>query len=227
MKHKTARFTSYLTLVLVFLGAGMILRVDEGFFKSLVIVQPSILSGIVFIIIYVAATTLIWLGPKDILRMLAALFYGPYLSTWLVYVAEMGNAFILFSLSRKLGREFVVSKLKGKIKRLDELTAYSSYWGIFAMRVFLVPFRFMDLGFGLTKISFKKYLAIIAVASPIRIFIFQYLLSLGKDVYLNPAMLADELSSDSRMIWFCLIYVVGATVFLFVFKRKAASRVDF
>ena len=222
--HRNTKFIIFVLLVILLTGIGRLFNLEESSFKPYLVNMPAALSGIIFVMLYVVLTTLIWLGPKDILRIFAGLYYGALLSTGLIWISEMINAVILFSLSRKLGREFVKDKLKGRMKRIDGLTEVSGYWWIFMMRVFLVPFRFMDIGFGLTKIPISKYLIIIFIASPIRIFLFQYLISLGKEVYTNPQRLAEVLSHTPFLLQFSFGYLIGAVIFMFIFKRRTMLR---
>lgn len=218
------KFTVFVILVIVLLCVGLIYSINEESIQSILSSIPKSISTIIFVALYVGLTTFIWLGPKDIMRIVGAIFYGPYLSTVLVWIAETINAVILFNLSRRLGREYVESKLKGKTNLIDETINQSSLWWIFLMRVFVVPFRFLDLGCGLTSISLIKYLFIITVASPVRIFIFQYILSLGKDVYMNPDSLAEHLSAHPAIMFMAFAYMIGAFVAVFAFRKIGSNQ---
>ncbi len=219
-KRATLQFVLLVLLVVVFLNIGRFFHLDEEWYRSLLTGTPLVLSGVIFVVLYVVVTSLVWLGPKDFFRISSAIIYGPYISTLFVYIAEVINAFIFFHLSRKFGRGFVESKLQGKMKNLDEKIATASFWWIFAMRLFIVPFRFLDMGCGLTRISFQKYLLIVLLGTPLRLFLFQYLLSLGMDVVRDPVQLADHLSANPLVLWFNVVYLVGAVVVLFFLRKK-------
>ena len=156
--------------------------------------------------------------------MKSGIIYGPYISTLFVYIAEVINAFIFFQLSRKFGRGFVESKLQGKMKNIDEKIATASFWWIFAMRLFIVPFRFLDMGCGLSKISFAKYFSIVLIATPFRLFLFQYLLTLGFETVRNPSKLAEHFLENPWVLWMNFLYLVGAATVLFFLRRKKPSR---
>ncbi len=223
-RNTTRKFILLLTCVLLFLIIGRFFHIDERWCKSLLTETPLVVSGIIFIVLYVVLTSLIWLGPKDFFRITAALIYGAYVSTLLVYISEVINAFIFFTFSRKLGRGFVESRLRGKMRHIDETTADTSFWWIFAMRLFIVPFRFLDMGCGLSKISFAKYFSIVLVATPFRLFLFQYLLTLGFETVRNPSKLAEHFLENPWVLWMNSLYLVGVVIVLFLLRRKKPSR---
>ena len=219
-KNTSLQFILLIFLVVIFLNIGWFFHIDEQWYKSLLSGTPLVLSGVIFIVLYVVVTSLVWLGPKDFFRISSAIIYGPYISTLFVYIAEVINAFIFFQLSRKFGRGFVESKLQGKMKNLDEKIATASFGWIFAMRLFIVPFRFLDMGCGLTRISFQKYFLIVLLGTPPRLFLFQYLLSFGMDVVSDPVKLADRLSANPLILWSNVAYLTGAVAVLFFLRKK-------
>jgi uncharacterized membrane protein YdjX (TVP38/TMEM64 family) len=219
----TRKFILLIACLFLFLVIGHFLSIDERWCKSLLTETPLVVSGIIFIVFYVVFTSLIWLGPKDFFRITAALIYGAYVSTLLVYISEVINAFIFFTLSRKLGRDFVEGKLRGRMRRMDEMTAATGFWWIFAMRLFIVPFRFLDMGCGLSKISFTKYFSIVLMATPFRLFLFQYLLTLGFETLRNPSLLAEHFLENPWVLWTNFVYLAGAVIVLFLLRRKKSS----
>ena len=138
LKSNTVKFVLFLLLILLFLVIGKIFPIDQEWCRSFLTGYSLLWSGIIFIVLYVVITFFIWLGPKDIFRITAAVVYGAYWSTLFVYAAEMTNVIVLFSFSRKLGRGFVESRLKGGMQRLDEIIATTSFWSIFFLRLFSV-----------------------------------------------------------------------------------------
>jgi len=167
---------------------GRIFKFDVAYFQGLLAEYPLMLSGIVFILLYVGATTFIWFGPKDVLRIAAAIFFGPYVSTLLVWVGEMGNAAVMFHVSRSLGQEYVQRKLGVGPNQLNKMKDDSSFLGVIAWRInLLAPFRLMDLAYGLTRISFRKYFGAIVLVSVARIFLQQFILSsIGEVLFEEP-----------------------------------------
>lgn len=224
-KSSSFRFVLFVLLFIVFLSLGKLFTYDKEAYYNYLAKFPAWISGIIFIVLYVTVSFFIWIGPKDIFKIVAALLYGPSLSTLFVYISEMINVIVLFSLSRKLGRDFVEAKLKGKMKRLDETIAETSFMSIFWVKFFpIIPFRFLDLAFGLTKISLKKYFVISLLASPLRIFFVQLFLSLGMDVFLNPVKLEEYLTQHPRIYMLCFAYVFGSIAMIFMLQSKARRK---
>ena len=224
-KNNTIKFLLFLVLVFLFLFLSKYFNIDEEWCKSFLGDFPLFLSGLIFIFLYVVLTFFIWIGPKDVLRITSALIFGAYISTVLVSIGELCNVVLLFSLSRKLGRGYVEEKLRGKMQRLDQTIAGTSFFGIFFLRLFpVVPFRFLDLGFGLTKISLRKYFMIALLSTPSRVFFLQFFLSLGMDVAMNPGRLQAYLNEHPLVMQVSFIYLVGAIVMMFFWKRKVSKK---
>ncbi len=148
-----------------------------------------------------------------------------------IWIAEIINATILFHLSRKLGRGFVEDKLKGTLARLDEKIASSGFWGVFALRIVpLVPFRFLDLAAGLTKISFRNYLTAVIFASPLRIFWIQFILAaIGQQLLDNKSIgevlptFIHYLESNTFVFVWSFTYIVTAIFLAWWLKRKRSG----
>lgn len=177
--------------------------------RSLLLSVPFILSGVIYVVLYVVLTFFVWFGAKDVFRILGAVFFGGYLSTILVWAAESVNAGILFMLSRKLGQDFIQSKFKVKTGQIDRIKKNASYCGVLAVRLNpLIPFRFMDLGYGLTQISLRKYLLIVMLASIPRIFWLQYILEgVGIQFLENPMMVMPFFVNNPVLIKYSMYYL--------------------
>lgn len=178
IRSYTFKFLAFLAIILVFLFLGKFLSFDLHYYKALLSRFPISISGVLFIALYVGLTTLVWFGPKDILRIASAILFGPYISTLFVSLAELMNAVILFKLSRKLGHDFVLQKFKLKDKDLSRMQKNKNILGTMALRINpFIPFRLQDIGAGLSRVDFVSYIVGIAVVSPLRIFWLQYILS--------------------------------------------------
>lgn len=189
----------------------------ESFLKEI----PSFYSGLVFILLYCIVTFFIWLS-KDIFRFIAAVIFGPYFSTLLILIAEIINAFILFYFARSLGRSFVESALKERYDKLDERLGKANFLWLFLFRaVPLVPFRFLDLYCGLTRITFRRYLSAVILGSPLRIFWVQYILSgMGKSLFGNPYALVEFITRNRPVFIFSLIYLILVVVVALKIKPR-------
>lgn len=180
-----------------------------------------------YVFLYIIITFFVWLS-KDVFWLAGALAFGPALSAFLVWIAEIINAVILFYIARFFGRGFVEHKLKAKHNSLDESLAHLSFGWLFIFRaVPLIPYRFMDLSAGLTGILFKKYMLAVIFGSPFKIFLIQYVLSgVGKAVLRNPFVMVEYLLKNKYMIFFSLIYVIFVilVVLKLIWKRRKNDR---
>ena len=128
-------------------------------------------------------------------------------------------------MSRRLGRGFVEQKLRGRLKQLDETIADTSFWSIFFLRFFIIiPFRFLDLFMGLTKISLRKYFFIALIGSPLRVFFLQYFLSLGMETIVDVNKFSAYMESHPFIAVAAIVYTAGAFVAIFVMKKMAARK---
>lgn len=175
----TIKFLVFIALLAVFMFAGSYFDLDPEQTRDFFSQYPVFLSSIIFIILYVVGTFFIWVGPKDVLRVASLFIFGVWGSTVLTYIGENLNMCTLFWFSRRLGRPFVEQRASGKIKQIEEAASRTTVPAIFFMKFYpIIPFRFLDLGYGLTKISFPHYAIISLIASPIRLFVIQWFLNL-------------------------------------------------
>jgi len=205
--------------------SGRLLRIDTQPIEHSLKGFPVIYSGLIFVVLYVVVTFFVWLS-KDLFRLTAAILFGSYLSTLFIWIAETANAFILFHLARYLGRGFVESSLKADKRGLDSKLANVNFFWIFMFRFApLVPFRFLDLGMGLTSISFRKYLLAVILGSPVRIFWQQYVLcAVGRSILTNPAELTGYFLQNKTLFVLSLIYVLSVILVALKIKFKGRSR---
>jgi len=184
---------------------------------------PVFYSGAIFIILYVFFTFFIWLS-KDVFRFSAAFLFGAYLSTLFVLVAEIINAFVLFHISRYMGREFIAAYLEGKYRGLDEKLGRIDFLSLFVLRaVPLIPFRFLDLASGLTGISFRRYFLAAVFGSVLRIFWLQYILAgVGREAFSRPYAVVEYFLRHKGIFAFSFIYLI-LVVFLGVKMKKEGS----
>ncbi len=201
-------FLIFVLILLVCILVGQTFKVDFEYFKSKLNSYPLFLSGLIYCSLYVVLTLFIWFGPKDVFRLLGAVLFGASISTVLVWLSEMINAFILFNLSRKLGREFVARKFSVELRDLDQIKE-TNMWGVFALRINLIfPFRLLDLGYGLTRISFRNYFWAVIFASPFRIFLVQSILAVvGLGIFNNPLTVAQEILKQPVILIYTVFYV--------------------
>ncbi len=229
LSSPTKQFLLLVGLISLCWFLGRTLDIDLLQVRTELAQYPHWISGLLFVLIYVGLTTVLWFGTIDLFRITGAMLFGPYWSTLFVTIAEIGNASILFFLSRKLGREFVEEKfhLKKNDKKYSPQNA--GFWTAFVLRINpFVPFRFMDVGFGLTKLPFRKYFYAVVLGSPLRIFWLQFVIaSIGEAVLKNPSLIIEYLQNNKPAMAVSLFYifaVILVTVSAFVvtmIKRNA------
>jgi uncharacterized membrane protein YdjX (TVP38/TMEM64 family) len=185
---------------------------------------PVVYAGIIFVILYVVVTFFIWLS-KDIFRFSGAILFGAYASTILVLLAETINAAVLFYLSRSLGRNFVKDTLKGKYVALDKKISKANFLWLFLFRcVPLIPFRFLDLACGLTTITFMRYLIVVIIGSPLRIFWQQYAYATFGEAVFNPVALRQYLETHPETAIFLLTLTFIYLIFIFIIALKLKQK---
>ena len=206
-------------IFLLFIICGFVLSqmfvMDLDDFKETLNSYPKIFAGIVFVVIYVVSTMAILFGPKDVLRIAGAIIFGPYVSSAFVWVGEMCNLLILFGVSRKLGREYVQKKFKlndgiiGKSKKRGMTVC-----GIFTLRINpLIPFRLMDLSFGLTSVDLKRYFLVCLFASVPRIFLVQYIIhGVGHNIFGDLSSVIVYLQRAPDVIMYAGFYMLVVIV---------------
>ncbi|MDY7077672.1 MAG: TVP38/TMEM64 family protein [Chloroflexota bacterium] len=116
-------------------------------------------APLVFAALYVVTSPIPFLAP--VLSAVAGVLFGTLLGTaYTVGVASL-SALVPFTLARRLGREWVESRLKGR--RLNEIYQQSSggqgFWFVLLMRaVPILPWEVQNYVGGLTKVSVPAFL---------------------------------------------------------------------
>jgi uncharacterized membrane protein YdjX (TVP38/TMEM64 family) len=209
---------------------GRIIKLDLDNLRQFLLQYPIVLSGVIFIFFYVTLTFFILFGPKDILRIASAIIFGPYVSTVLVWIGECLNAVVLFNLSRRLGRDFIVERFKIYKDQFNNVNDDTSFIGTFALRINpLIPFRVMDLGAGLSKISISKYLTVVVFASIPRVFWQQRILSdVGTAVFTDPRGMIEYFTNKPFMLYYSYIYflvvIVLSIISIIIKARKKDAK---
>ena len=206
--------------LLVIWYLGRYLHIDTSSMQKSLQSLPLYLSALLFIILYVVITFFVFFS-KDIFWVTSAVIFGPFYSGLFIFIAEVINAFILFFLARNLGRAYVARFLEGKYESLDRRLGKISFFWLFIFRAApLIPYRFLDLAAGLTKINFKRYLAAVILGSPVKIFWIQYILfGVGRSALENPSLLTDYFLNNKALLSFSFIYVILVMMVFFKINK--------
>jgi uncharacterized membrane protein YdjX (TVP38/TMEM64 family) len=200
---------------------GRYWRVDTRDLQAALSHFPLFYRGVLYVVLYVVVTFFLFFS-KDIFWVTGALLFGAALSTLFICIAETINAFILFFLARRFGRAFVEKRISKKYRHLDEKLGRISFFWLFIFRAApLIPYRFLDLGAGITSIHFPKYLAAVILGSPIKMFWIQYILyGVGKNIFTNPQMLVEYFLYNRALMYFSFIYIVMIVMVVLKLRSK-------
>ncbi len=127
--NSALKFILFLIVLAVCWYLGRVFKFDISDFRDFLSKYPLALSGAIFVVLYVAVTTFVWFGPKDVFRVSSAILFGPYISTVFIWISEMASALIMFHTSRILGRSYVQQKLGVGPEKLDKIKDNASFFG--------------------------------------------------------------------------------------------------
>lgn len=218
MKGFQRRFFTFVFLIGGLFLCGKFFSVEPRAIDEALSRIPLIWSSLAFIAAYIIGTFILW-QLKDPLKIVGAVLFGAYLSTFFIYISEIINASIFFALSKKLGKKWVENSLKGRPKRFYENIGNMSLGWIFMLRsIPLIPYRVLDLSFGLSKISLKKYMVVVLLASPLRIFWIQFILASVKSLSFEE-MTVYFLQNRPIFLW-SLFYFIFAIIIAVKIQKK-------
>lgn len=175
-----------------------------------------VLAPLVFGLIYVAAT--IFALPGSILTIGGGLLFGAGWGTLINWVSASFGAMISFLIARYLGRE-VVSKMlksKGTLQGLDDKIGNNGFYSVFILRLVpLFPFNGLNLGLGLTKVSFRDYTFATFLGMLPGTFVYTSLGSAGRHLnFKDPATLLQV------QIWGPFLLVIVLSLLPKIFKKR-------
>lgn len=218
LSKSNIRFVVLLLLILLSFLLGKLVSINQEGIDLFLKRVPFGYSFAAFVFLYVVGTFFIWY-LKDPLKVAAALLFGAYWSTLLIYVAEIINAWLFFNISNRLGRAFIEESLRGRYKRVYEQTGEMGLGWIFLLRaVPLVPYRVLDITFGLSKLSFKTYSLAVVPASLPRIFWVQFILAGMKAFSFEEAI--NYFRNNITIFLLSLIYLILSLIIAFRISRK-------
>ncbi len=224
IKINPAHRIKFLLLILVL---SLILLLDQFVKLDIDSIQkalsglPVFTAALIYIISYVVITFFVFFS-KDLLWFMGAFLFGPYFSALFICIAEIINAFILFYLARLLGRSYVENKLSGKYRNLDERLGKLSFFWLFIFRAApLIPYRFLDLASGLTSMKFRRYLAVVILGTPLKMFWIQYIIyTAGLSIFKDPHFMIAYFLSNKIILSFGFVYLLLAFLAIVKLLRR-------
>ena len=120
------------------------------------------LAPLVFVAVYTAAAGLAL--PGSALTLAGGALYGLWPGLLLNWAGAVLGATLAFLVARRLGRDFVVRRLKGRVAALDEGAGRHGFRAILFLRLVpLVPFNALNYGAGLSAVRPRDYVAASAI----------------------------------------------------------------
>jgi uncharacterized membrane protein YdjX (TVP38/TMEM64 family) len=205
--------------MLAFIALGNLFTKDIERIGSFLKNIPRLYSAPTFVVLYVLSNFFIFADVKDLLKPIGAIIFGVVFSTALIYLAEIINAYIFFNGSSILGRKYIEKSLRGKFKNFYEKLGNINLGWVFLLRLMpLVPYRVLDISCGLSKVSFKKYMLAVLLASPPRIFWIQAVLaSVGG---FSVEKIVKYYQDNPQITLFIFLYFVISLIFAFTLRKK-------
>jgi len=221
LKSVFFRIFGLILIIIVIWYLNAYTPVNKEYINNILFKYPVLLQWFVFIFCYTVLTFFIW-SLKDSLKLISALAFGAYTSTVLIWISEIINSFVLFYCARYLVRSLYQKQIKGAFLNFDEKISKTNLIWLFFLRLApIVPNRILDSTVGLTKISYKKYLFIVIIASPLRIFFVQYVLAaVGEVIFKEPLKLVDYFRDNPYLMQIGLIYFVANIIIIVLLKKR-------
>jgi len=224
MRNKSKPLSRFLVLVVVLLIiaiVGVTFSIDEAKIKAFFDKFPIGYAALIFVLLYTLGTFAFW-TLKEPLKVIGAILFGAYISTGLIYIAELINGVVFFRLSRLLGKDFVEKKVGGGFKRFYQRLEGMPLIKVMLLRANpLIPYRVFDVGLGLSRISFKKFILAIFIASLPRIFWLQFPLAAMRGFSVEKMLTYFQQNIAIAVGMF--VYIIVVCIVPFFIKQKCAS----
>lgn len=183
------------------------------------------LAGIIFIVIYIAATVLFL--PGSILTLGAGVVFGVIKGSIAVSIASTLGATAAFLIGRYLARGWVSKKISDneKFRVIDEAVAREGWKIVLLTRLSPVfPFNMLNYAFGLTKVSLKHYFWASWIGMLPGTVMYVYIGSLAGDLATLGTGQRTRTTGEWILYGVGLLATIAVTVFVTRLARKALKR---
>ncbi len=212
------RFILFILFIILLVALSQFFSFDYTIIDNFIKQFSPIWTAIIFVISYIIGTFFIWY-LKDPLKIVGAVCFGAYLSTLFIYVAEIINSYIFFKISKIGGKGFIEKKVRGRYQKVYEKIGKMNLGWVFLLRAIpFIPYRVLDLGFGLSKMPFRRYLLVVILASLPRIFWIQFILASVKNFSFGN--LAIYFSKNQMIFWVSMVYFIFTIIGTVILRRK-------
>jgi len=114
--------------------------------------------GVLFLLFLYAIRTF-FLVPTTILNIVAGTVFGPWLALVINLIGENLSSAIGFGMGRLLGRPIVAKEEEQHswLRKYDSLLKEKGFFAVLVMRLLFFPFDVVNIGAGMSAISFRTY----------------------------------------------------------------------
>jgi len=182
-------------------------------------------AGIIFIVIYIAAT--IFFLPGSILTLGAGVVFGVIKGSVAVSIASTLGATAAFLVGRYLARGWVSKKISNneKFSAIDEAVAREGWKIVLLTRLSpIFPFNMLNYAFGLTKVSLKHYFWASWIGMLPGTVMYVYIGSLAGDLATLGTGQRERTVGEWVLYGVGLLATIAVTVFVTRLARKALKR---
>lgn len=135
------------------------------------IVSLGVMGPIIYFSIFIVRP--LFLIPSILLFITGGLAFGPFWGPVYASIGAVLGGSLGFWIARKMGHDFVMSKLKLGKKTLQK-TSFNSYAVFFLSLLPVMPVTVINYGAGLSRMSFKDYILAHALGITPRAFAYGY-----------------------------------------------------
>ena len=190
-KGKIAKgaFGRFLILVLFVVGAVCLFRFTP--MKDFVTPQSlgrvldatGLWAPVVFVFLEIIAIALF--VPASIPIILGAGLFGAGWGFFCGWLGALGGASVAFFVGRTLGRDFVASMIRGRLKKYDAAIERNGFTAVLYLRLLNTPFTPMNYGLSLSKVRFWDYFFGTGLGVVVSIFVITFLSGTLKEVWVS------------------------------------------
>lgn len=152
------------------------------------------------------------IAGRDIFKLVAAMLWGWWLSTLIVFAGEMLAALVAFVLARVLGKDLLDQLFGDRLKSSYQRLNRAGVRNVILLRILpITPYRYFNYTAGVTDLDLAPYLVGSAVGIFIRTLFFQTLFSLFANQLIErgvtlPQILLFSLLLTAVMFFFWILY---------------------
>jgi len=200
----------FATLVLLLLGLWGLARqytLTIEAIKTYIIAYPPLYSAIIYASIYIFVS----IAPtpaRDLVKFVGALVWGTWVSSAILWIAEILTAIISFWLSRVMGKAFIDRIMGNRASALQDKLRHAGVGTIVFLRLLpVVPWRYLNFGSGLVDLKFRDFFIGSIIGILPRTLLVQYLF-----VELGGRFLSDKTNSLYLLLFsvaFTLTVLIG------------------